>query len=384
MADDVGDLAGLLTSFRKITGHGREREDDAVLNARMYEARREMSATILVDPTCWGAVVAGVADPFDTHATSALARHRAGVVDPSGEEHAADGMGVTDRSFPPTFVHGSPVLTHEALTVGLVASRSVDGSEPVAVALRRARRVEERAVKVIVEDNLGLPVSLSSLYRSSGLGTLDLVQEGSVALVNAAKRYDATRGRPFGTYAAYWVRQAMTRAVEAGTGQIRVPEDLRRLWVRCEKVRERVARTEGRRPTDDEVAGIVGASVFRVREAAAASMTGVGMDTSVGKGGTVGDTLASENASAHDLIEAVEAGRSALDALETLDPRSKWVLVHRFGIRGAPVRSLDDLAAELDLSREGVRKIEGRALHHLRATAYAGPLAGWVDEAFPD
>ena len=372
---DTEGLAELLAGLR--ASEPEPVLDETAWNARMYEARRDVTRLVCAHAPAWAAAVAAAPSPLDVHATGALARHRDGVVDPTGTVGTPDD-GAFASAFPPSFPVDAPVLVRDALDAGVDVLRASDRTPE---SLETAVRSEEISVREVVQANIGLSVSLAGLYRSPSMSRGDLAQEGNLGLVQAARRFDATRGQKFSTYASYWIRQAMARARRANDGQIVVPDAVRNLADRVAGVRERYHKMEGRLPDDTEVARAMGVTVGAIREADGAVPDEVGLDAcaGLGDGTTIAEVVPSEAASAHDVIENDEIGRTTLDALATLDERSRWVLVHRFGIRDAPVRTLDDLGAELGMSREGVRKIEGRALRELRAAAYAGPLSGWAD-----
>jgi RNA polymerase primary sigma factor len=234
--------------------------------------------------------------------------------------------------------------------------------------LRRALDDAAAARRTFIQCNLRLVVSVARRYERSGLELLDLVQEGNLGLMKAVEKFDHTKGFKFSTYATWWIRQSIGRAL-ADTGRtIRVPSHVRDLYSLIDQSTDKLAEELDRMPTPEEVSQHSGVSAERVSLARQHRRPLVSLSTPLGDDGDaeLGDTLADVNAVAPYDAAAAALDRLALNVqLDRLKPRERDVLRARFGLDGAPC-TLAQIGDALDLTRERVRQIEARGMGKLR------------------
>ena len=227
----------------------------------------------------------------------------------------------------------------------------------------------EQATRRFVESNLRLVVSIAKRYRHPRLPLPDLVQEGNLGLMQAVRRFDHTKGFRFSTYATFWIRQSISRAISSSGRLIRLPEEAGDTAKRISRTRETMEAELGRAPTVDEVAAELGMTPARVAELLTAAVEP--MSTSERVGSPDGPELAEAlvDASGEDLLEAALADmvpEQVERLLERLDDRDRRVLCLRFGLDGHKPRSRAAVGECLGLSGERIRQIEARALGRLR------------------
>jgi RNA polymerase primary sigma factor len=236
---------------------------------------------------------------------------------------------------------------------------------------RRKDLGDEWAKRRLIECNLRLVMSITRNYTKAGVPLLDLIQEGNLGLIRAVEKFDYRMGYKLSTYATWWIRQAVTRALSDQGRTIRLPVHVAEQVRRAQRSRRQLAQKLNRDPSIDEIAEDSGFTPDRVRDLFDLVEDPVSLETPVGDGESmVADLIEDEKSESPDGATAEHARSAELaQAIDRLNPRMKHVVLRRFGLDGSPPQTLEEVGHELGITRERVRQLESRALKELRMVA---------------
>ena len=254
-------------------------------------------------------------------------------------------------------------------------------SEEREIAMRMAEGDEE-AKKELTDANLRLVVSVAKRYVGRGLHFLDLIQEGNLGLIKAVDKFDYRKGYKFSTYATWWIRQAITRAIADQARTIRIPVHMVETINKLVRVNRQLLQELGREPRPDEIAEEMGYSEEKVREIIKIAQEPVSLETPIGEeeDSHLGDFIPDDDAPAPDSMATYAMLKKQLtEVLNTLTPREARVLKLRYGLVDGKNRTLEDVGKEFNVTRERIRQIEAKALRKLKHPSRSKRLKDYID-----
>ena len=261
-----------------------------------------------------------------------------------------------------------PLLTSEE---EIVLAKTVEAGMR-ADALHEEKEAAREAKKELADRNLRLVVSIAKKYLGRGLQFLDLIQEGNLGLLKAVDKFDYTKGYKFSTYATWWIRQAITRAIADQARTIRVPVHMVETINKLNRISRQLLQENGREATNEELAKAMGVSLAKIREVKKIAQDPISLETPIGEkeDSHLGDFIEDHEAIAPDDAAGSILLREQIEELLTgLTERERQVLELRFGLKDGKTRTLEEVGKYFDVTRERIRQIEGKALSKLKKTA---------------
>ena len=257
----------------------------------------------------------------------------------------------------------------------------LSAAEEIEIAKRMADGDQE-AKRQLAEANLRLVVSVAKRYVGRGMLFLDLIQEGNLGLIKAVEKFDYRKGYKFSTYATWWIRQAITRAIADQARTIRIPVHMVETINKLIRVNRQLLQEYGREPRPDEIAREMGISEEKVREIIKVAQEPVSLETPIGEeeDSHLGDFIPDDDAPAPAEVAAFTLLKEQLmEVLDTLTPREEKVLRLRFGLDDGKARTLEEVGREFNVTRERIRQIEAKALRKLRHPSRSKKLKDFLE-----
>ena len=306
----------------------------------------------------------------DGKAHQSLIRHSiiTHILKPEHIQWAAEIAGTEAKVFPPTR--------------GLAKSLQAKRGSALQYYFEKMIYDGKRSERQLTEANLRLVVSVAKKYIGRGMSLLDVIQEGNVGLIRAVEKFDYRRGFKFSTYATWWIRQAITRAIADQARTIRIPVHMVETINKLVRIQRRLVQEFGREPTAEEVGKELELPADRVREIMKVSQEPVSLETPMGEEGDshLGDFLSDESAMAPDDVASHQLLKEqVVNVLSSLTPRERKVLELRFGLEDGRSRTLEEVGREFSVTRERIRQIEAKALRKLRHPRRSNQLRDYFD-----
>ena len=301
------------------------------------------------------------------------------VEDEDDSDDADDEISIEDVALPKNASINDPVRMY-LKEIGKISLLSLD--EELALS-KRVEEGDEEAKRLLAESNLRLVVSIAKRYVGRNLSFLDLIQEGNIGLMKAVDKFDASKGYKFSTYATWWIRQAITRAIADQAKTIRVPVHMVETINKLKRIQRQMTLELNREPTEAELAKKMNTTEEKVREIFKISQDPLSLETPIGEedDSHLGDFLKDESSMSPEEYAINEVLKDEIEeVLCTLTPREEEVLKLRFGLKGGTCHTLEEVGNMFGVTRERIRQIEAKALRKLRHPSRSRKLKDYLSD----